>query len=397
MRKPEIQNASMKLLALALAVMLWFYVGIEKNPMEPRYYQVPITIENLSDDLTATMSTKQVNVTVRARSDRLSSVNADDFVATVDLSKAKLGDNSCQVNVRAPKNVHVTKVSPDEINVYVDKTEGQHFDIDVMNIGALAEGLTLKSVDVTPKAVFVAGDHKLMRSISKAVVQFDLSQVSESGEMELPIVLLGKNDVPILNDSIELRPATARVQFDIDKSIETKTVPVSVNLVGTPANNLNTEIQSVNPSTVEISGAKDVVDRIDVIQSEDIDVSNLSQDKTFQVNLIAPKGVKINQSGGIEVAVRLTEKDSQISEHEVKLPIQVTDNSVGAGNASVSPSEVVVRYRGNAEAAAKLVASVNVTELGVGVHQLNVNVSPLDQIELVSINPQSVQVTVTDS
>ncbi len=396
MRKPEIQNASMKILALALAILLWFYVGIEKNPMEARYFQVPITIEHLSDDLTATMSTKQVGVTVRARADRLRSVSADDFIATVDLSKAKLGDNSCYVTVKAPKNVHVSKVSPDEINVYVDKMEGQHFDIDVINIGDLAEGLTLKSVDVTPKAVFVAGDHKFMKSIKKAVVQFDLSQVGESGEAELPIVLIGANDVPIMNDSIELRPTTATVEFELEKTEESKSVPISINLVGTPANNLDAIVQQTTPAEVEIFGEKSLVDRIDVIQSEDIDVSGISQDQTVQVNLIVPEGIQINRSQPIDVAIKVVEKDNN-QEHEAKLPIQVSGEPADGAQVGISPDEVVVRFRGTKQFADELAASVDVSGLSKGTHQVTVNISPMDQIELISIIPQSVQVTVTDS
>lgn len=396
MRKPEIQNASMKILALALAVMLWFYVGIEKNPMESRYFQIPITIEHLSDDLTATMSTKQVGVTVRARADRLRSVSADDFVATVDLSKAKLGDNSCYVAVKAPKNVHVSKVSPDEINVYVDKMEGQHFDIDVIEIGELPKGVTLKNIDVSPKAVFVAGDHQLINNIRKAAVQFDLSHIRESGEINLPIVLFGANDVSIMNDSIELKPVSATVKFELEKNEKEKTVPILINLVGEPANGLDAVIQQTMPAEINITGEKNLVDRIDAIESENIDISGITEDQDVKINLIVPEGIQVNHTEPIDVSIKVIEKDIN-DEQEAKLPIQLNGELDDGVQASVSPGEVVVRFRGIRQFADNLTATVDVTGLKKGTHQVTVNVSPMEQIELISISPQSVQVMVTDS
>lgn len=95
-------NRALKLLALAIAIVLWLYVSIEQDPISQRTYNVPITVENLSADKVATVSKEYVSVKVMGRETRLDGITAEDFKAYVDLSKAKKGESEVDVHVSLP-------------------------------------------------------------------------------------------------------------------------------------------------------------------------------------------------------------------------------------------------------------------------------------------------------
>ena len=87
-------NRMLKLIALAIAIVLWLYVGTQQDPLAQHTYEVQLEMENLPVDKTASLSEETVKVRVMGRQDRLNALSGSDFKASVDLSDVEEGEHA---------------------------------------------------------------------------------------------------------------------------------------------------------------------------------------------------------------------------------------------------------------------------------------------------------------
>ena len=81
----------LKLLAVIFAVMLWFYVDAEQNPVKSMHFDIPVQYVNQQENYEVSNGVTTVRVTVRGKEDELSGLRKEDFSAIVDLSNAQVG------------------------------------------------------------------------------------------------------------------------------------------------------------------------------------------------------------------------------------------------------------------------------------------------------------------
>lgn len=379
MKKYEVKNMQLKAIALALALALWLYVGLEKNPLEARTVQVPVVIENLADDLSADLSMKQIGVTIRGRSDNLRNLDTDSITASVDLSKAKVGDATYPVKVVAPKGINVYNVNPDKITVSVRESNGRHFKVTHETIGTLAEGLKLEGVAIDPKEVFVEGDASVLAQIDHLAVPLDLSQLTESGDKMLSVVAYSKDNWPLGNANIKIRPATVTVRYQVKKQEDTKNLEIQVGTQGSLPNGYVLSSLDIQPATVTVIGPKDVLDKVDMLSANNIDISGLTKDKRFPLHLQLPDGLKLKGNPHIEAVAHISKAKG------MEVPIQIMGNTEGY-HVSLSSESVYVSENG-AEG-----AWIDITGLAPGTYQLNIQINGGDGGQ---VTPQAVEVTIS--
>lgn len=391
MKKPEIKNPGLKILALALAVLLWFYVGIEKNPFETRYFQVPVTYEHLDEEMSVNSPTKQVSITVRARTNQFESLTAGDFTASVDLSKVRVGDNTVPVNVKSPGHVQVTKVSPGEIVVTAERLDGKRFPVQVQEIGALPNGEKVKSYQAQPGDVFVAGDPGVLKNVAKAVVQVQLGDIYESGVLDLPVVLLDAKGQVLHLPGVAVKPRSVNLTITLNKDAREKTVAVVPTVNGKAADGYVLTAAKAEPETITVSGPADILADVDQVTTETIDITNMQNNRQVTVSLKLPQGVRAAGKGDIRVNLSFAKKKEASLEAEI--PIEIQQLSTGL-NAELNQSMVRVRYM-PIGGSTQVYAVVDASGLGVGQHRVDVNAYTSDGSVVEQVVPQQVTVTIT--
>ena len=151
------------ILALILAIALWAYVVGEKNPdVSKEYKSIPITITNsdiLEDEdmAVASVSTSKLNVKLSGNRSVISKVNAEDIDATVDVSKASLGENNLKIHLKVPGNTYVVQQSITEVTVRVEQRVRDNKSVEVKYRGKTEEGVEPSLLGVDPEEVEVAG------------------------------------------------------------------------------------------------------------------------------------------------------------------------------------------------------------------------------------------------
>lgn len=391
MKKLEIKNPGLKVIALALAILLWFYVGIEKNPFETRFFQVPVTYEHLDGEMSVNSPTKQVSITVRARSNQFDSLTAGDFTASVNLSKVKVGDNTIPVMVKSPSHVQVTKVSPQEIVVTAERLDGKRLPVQVLETGQLPNGGKVKKYQAQPREVFIAGDPWLTKQVSKAVVQVNLSDLYESTSLDCPVLLLDRNGQALNLPGTEVKPNTVRLVVTLDDVAEEKAVPVVVTINGTAGEGYVLKSALAVPETVTIKGAASRLADIDQLATNPIDISGLQKDQQVSVGLNIPEGITVIEPDNIRVSLIFASREGTVSQKNV--PVEISQLSPGlTGRLDQTTVQVQLVLKSSAT---RLQASVDATGLGVGKHVVDVHVYSDDGSPVEEVSPQRLTLTIT--
>ena len=251
-------NRMLKLIALALAIVLWLYVGTQQDPLAQHTYEVQLEMENLPVDKTASLSEETVKVRVMGRQDRLNALSGSDFKASVDLSDVEEGEHALPVQVTLPNEVYFARTNPSMVNVQVDALQGSEMRVEINTTGTLPDGVTLEDMSVEPQKVFVT---------SVDVQFYDIA------------------GNPINDERLQALPAQVSLAIKTSQSDTEKTVPIQANFVGQLPQGVQIESVSIQPETATVSGAPEDLAAIDSVRTAAIDLSQISQTTTLSVAL----------------------------------------------------------------------------------------------------------------
>lgn len=176
-------NLLLKLISLAFAVVLWFFVMGEKR--HEVVHVVPVTYKGVAEGLLiANPVPGSVEVAVSGPRALLAHLSAGDMSITVDLARAEQGVTSfkrIEESLSIPAGLTVTRVSPAYVDVKLEKIRDKQVPVRVVLSGEPAAGFRVRRVRVIPSRVTVSGAETELRGVSEVITEgIDLSGVRES-------------------------------------------------------------------------------------------------------------------------------------------------------------------------------------------------------------------------
>lgn len=214
-REPFLRDIGKKILALAIAIILWLVANlqhdIEKN------VQIDVNYANLSQGLViANNPPKKLNVRVRGPRSQLSSVSPQDMFFTVDLSLVAIGTSMFEITtdqIIPPREVQVTGISPSKIQIDVDKL-GQKEVAVVPSIGPPDTGFEISGEPaVTPTMVSIRGPGTLLEKI-KTIGTDPVSLKGEKSKFTIEVPV--RTPYPLVDI---IGNNTVRVTIDLEETI----------------------------------------------------------------------------------------------------------------------------------------------------------------------------------
>lgn len=384
-------NRALKLLALAIAIVLWLYVSIEQDPISQRTYNVPITVENLSADKVATVSKEYVSVKVMGRETRLDGITAKDFKAYVDLSKAKKGESEVDVHVSLPNEVFFAKLDPNRVNVYVEQREGETMNVDIVRTGMPTEGITIDEMTIEPQSVFVSGNEDALSRVAKAGVVVDLNDVYSSSKKEVPVQLFDYEGNVIEQSELKTYPETVTLSIKASEVDIQKAVPIQAELVGSLAEGVQVDSITVDPQMATVEGSPADLAKISEIKTEPIDLSGLSETTSFTVKLV---GKHLRYAKKVTVTVNVsTQADNDIEGKVYTKVVPIAITGAAAENVSASNLLAEVTYHmkpGYADAGDNLTAFVQVNEAPDGSMTAEVQFGVVEGLVIDTVTPSTI-------
>lgn len=188
------------------------------------------------------------------------------------------------------------------------------------------------------------------------------------------------------------QPLKAAVQIDRKAS---KEVPVRVRTTGNSADNLQVASTEVLPNTVVITGLESRLEEITDVETEVIDISNLSADTVVDAKLYLPEGIAVQ--GDEQIQVRFV---MQADQRHVSAEIELRNLPSGMqADLSRTSADIVVSGRSellhDSQELNRLKLYVDASNLTAGAHVLPVQLEYSGSLNVEEFRPQSVTVTVS--
>lgn len=401
-------NFGLKLLSVIFAILLWFYVVNETNPIKVRHYD-NITISIVGkEELTAQKLIPleslrsilpQAKVSLNVPHSEISTISAANIEVTLDLSGISApGKYQVPLKVKSGNaDVTVASFSPTSIEVVIDELASAVVPVRLSTIGKLPDDLYKGVAQTDPETLQISGPESYISCITRAQIEVDLSTMSDGYSASMQYVFLDKDGNPVSGENIDANREVVLVDMGI---LSKKTVPLEfmscLKNVDKMAEGYSVAEVSSSLESVTIIGDGATLENINRIFIEDVDMTGIGPETTsMDAVMIVPEGVQLLDAKQPVLSFDIAEK--QISkellvdieyvcnpEYTVVsdvLQAKVTVNGGYFSVANMEPEDISVK------------ADTTALEAGLSTVKLNITLKDVDPLLTVTAEPDSVQVT----
>ena len=304
--------------ALSLAIILFFFVAADEKSngnavgdAKDTILDVNVEVYYDNENLVVTGVPETVNMTIKGPANLVQSTKlVKDFTLRVDLSKLPIGKHTVEIQHENISEKLDVQLDPATIDVVIEEKITQSFRVDPeMNERLLAENFQVVKIDVDPATIEVTGAKSVVESISfvKATITGD-KEINKTFEQQAKVRVLDR-DLTKLN--VTIVPEQVNVKVEIAEY--SKEVPIELKLRGTPAEGVTVESIATEDKTISLFGSSKVLDQIEKF-TVDVDVSDVKESGTMDLNLKKPKGVSGMSLDTIKVKVTAKETNTDSEE-----------------------------------------------------------------------------------
>lgn len=307
------------LLSVAIALGLWLYVITSISPnSENTIYNIPVVLEGESvlkdrNLMITYQSASSVSLTLSGNRSDLYKVDQSNI--TVKANVANIYEPGTMIpisyTVTYPGSVasnafNEESKSPDTIYINVEKRVNKKVPVEVQWVGTTPDGFLSdrenKVLDYSE--ITVEGPASVADQITKAVIEVDLSEQTESIDQSYRYTLCDDEGNPVDAQTITTDVAEVRVQVKIQRVQELKlTLDV---IYGGGATPVNTKIE-ISPASIRVTGGDAVLEELgDTRVLGQLDLSQVEKSTEGLVySITLPEGVT-NETGVTEATVSVT-------------------------------------------------------------------------------------------
>jgi len=301
------ENIPEKLMALSSAILIWLYVNAEKNPTITQRFTVDVEVRHVQNGYEPpTVNPSQVTVVLTGMRSSVEQIAPRGIRAMVDVSGLTEGKQRLPVQLNLTKDMLQdvqVEIIPPTVQVTLTKRISKTFKVECLFVNAPPEGYVYLSPIVYPETVVVSGAREQVNQVRRLIVNAVPQKVGDEVDDDLPVVALDVENRP-LSGGVTIRPSHVRVVLKLAPVSLTKTVFVTPVWKGKPDPSVAIEEIALEPRTVVISGKPEVLARVHSVETEPIDIDNLTSDVTKNVSLRPVEGAQLTTTT-VRVSVRV--------------------------------------------------------------------------------------------
>jgi YbbR domain-containing protein len=397
-----LRNWHLKLSAVLLATVL--YTGLVfSGQFSDGEISVPVEGVNEPDNSIVTSGDLGlVDVQYRTANDLATTVNDQAFVATVDLSEYDMD--------RAPEpqvlDVEVTALfegiedlswEPATVRVAIDRIDERTVPVEV-DAGVIPEGLEHDDPVVNPEEVRVRGAASIVEQVDRVVARVSVSASAIDVNEAVDLVAVDVQGQPVGAGLVDIEPETVSVQIDVRETETTQAVPIRPDIVGTPAPGFALTSLSVEPALVTLRGLPAVLAEIDEVLTEPLSIDGVSEDQSFDAELVLPEGTRLDDESDEPVATVTATIVPSVSSRTFVVGIVCA--GAGANECVPAIDQLTITLSGpggtlSALGAATITPTLDATGLAPGTHTLAPEIGGLPEgVSLLDVSPDGVTVTI---
>lgn len=306
-KKHDVLN---KALAFVIALLLWLYVVNVVNQTDSTNFKniVPnyVGSEELMNTVNLMVTNQEestVSVEIGGKRSALLNLAEEEIQVIVDISKCKeAGVYTLPYTVKLPsENLQLTKKSPAQLTVRLDKIVPANVPVRVSQEGSIAEGYMAAEVTLTPKILSITGLQDEVSQVSYARVRMTKKNMTTSVLEQMDYEFCDAEDNVLDLPSLRAETDTVEVSMPILKLRE---LPLAVEIIeGGGAYNKNVNY-TVEPATITVAGESVTVDALQSVVIGVADLSKIQESTTLTMQITLPENIK-NISGETSAKVNV--------------------------------------------------------------------------------------------
>lgn len=298
------RNWPAKLLSLLAAIVMWFFIMRDQNPVMEVTYTIPVQVQNLNSGYIIEDAPDVVRVVLAGPRDTIMSMKSDILRAYIDASGVKPGQNNVTINFTPPAGMNLVEVKPDTITINVDEYAEKKIPVEIVPIGKFSDDIAMKSITIVPKEVTVSGRKQQVNAVNKVVMKVNVAGQTKNFSA---VSTLEAWDTAGNVLDVHINPNQGQAQYELNLLRKEKAVPITVPTVGTVAEGYEVKSTSATPTQLTVTGREEMIDSVTEIQTEPIDVSGATKTVQGNYNLVLPNGVNSNTTT-VRVKVEIQKK-----------------------------------------------------------------------------------------
>lgn len=251
---------------------------------------------------------KNVDIILMGRkSDLYLAKQLGDHEVELNLSNYKAGEYKVKLKYNYSVASVNYKLDPGEITVKISEKVSniKTLTYDLLNQDKLDSKLNISEIELEKNEVYVKASSETLDKVATVKALIDVSSIesNEAGTYEIsdvPLIAYDERGKKLSN--VEIVPKTVSAKVKIDSFYVD--LPVKVVPKGTLASGFAIESATSSISTVRAYGDQEAIKSLTFVPAE-IDVNGLNENKTFNVTLTKPNGVRYISEQTSSVDVKL--------------------------------------------------------------------------------------------
>lgn len=352
------------LLALVVSIALWFYAVTVVNPNDTtKISDIKVRIvgtgELASNNLMLTGGEGQtVTVEISGRRSDLKELNSSSLEAIADVSNIdRPGEYEVSWTLDPPSTVasgdiSLVSANYNKIKVKVSEyKERPEIPVTVEYTGELPSGYVRDPAVLNYPTIPVSGPAEEVSMIDHAIVTVDLNDATSNITGELEYRFADKDGQELtLSEFVTSSVPTVRVSVPV---LAYKQVDLKVKIIPGGGATEQDVVCTIEPSTIGVTGAEEVLRRLTSIEIYEIDLGQITENKTWKITPDLPAGVT-NRASETSVKISLSFKGLTTKRFSIPCASIIRINDVETMD--FGEQSVVITVRGKASAVNSLTA-----------------------------------------
>ena len=295
MKKIIFNNIGLKILALLIAVIVWWVVMNIDDPLVKKTIN-GVSVELRNDDdlidkgyIYEVESGNVIVITIWAPESVAKELKSSDFIAYADLSQLSPLTDTANITVECVKSdvkndikeitskIQVVKLS-------IDNKQTAEVPVTTAIVGNPAENYVIGDISISQNKIDITGAASVIEKIVRAEIKYDVSNMMQSvNEMVTPVFYDENNNV-VDTGAIQLSRNSLRLSVVINP---TKWIGITINPSVTVADDYKMVGYSLSFDQVKIAGTQESLANISAIDlpSDAIELTDVTESQDCVVNL----------------------------------------------------------------------------------------------------------------
>ncbi|MFA7672898.1 MAG: CdaR family protein [Clostridia bacterium] len=381
-------NLFFKILSVLIAILAWFTVSVNNNPVESRTITVPIQVINEKSLIDKNLEivddyVDYIEIDVKGASTEISQVTVSDFTAFLDLSRVtREGETVIAISDIAYKGSSKITFTYDDdaakIHIEAEQLVSAQFPVTVEFTGELPSGYSVVSYTVTPSIQSINNVSSTIENVGKIAVKIDLNDVQQSFTLRKTCVIYDKSD-NVINEFSNL--ITVDVGLVIGKTVDVTEVLTGSDNIGDDHIFISS---TLDVSKMIIVGEYDVIKDIDAIYTQPFDISGRTESFISEAILNVASNITVyyednilNTGNTVKLSVTIEKLTTKVFEYAIN-ELTIRNKSVSHGY-TLNNDMFTVTLKGRAQSLALITKSsltpyIDVININDGSYNLKVKV-----------------------